>query len=262
VLGTGDRRGDFVTLGAIAHGIGLVPWLAAVRANRRTSLWPALLWAVAAWLAWGWALTAWQPRPIYVALVLSGCAGVAVLGARRPGVAAWNFVVVGLLCVMVLPLAEGALTGADVRLDAIRTIFLIGLWAVVVGNYLPTRLGAAATLAGVAGAMGIAQIVRPELDPGNTLRWIAAVSLWMSPWLGWLGVTLSQPTADVDRTWRTFRDRFGAIWALRVQDQFNRSAANANSGARLRWCGVAAADAAADERLVALLSRFGWVRRQ
>ncbi len=244
------------------HGLGLVPWLAAIAANRRTSLWPTLIWAAAAWLTWGWALLAWQPRAIYAALVLSACAGVAVLGARRPGVGAWNFVIVGLLFVMLLPLAEGALTGADVQLNTIRKLFLIGLWCVAIGNYLPTRLGLAAALAGAAGALGIIQMFEPALVAPSAARRLTAVGLWSAPWMGWLCVARSPAESGVDRTWRTFRDRFGAIWALRVQDQFNRSSANAGTDARLRWRGVTAPDAGADERLLALLSRFGWDRRQ
>ena len=54
------------------------------------------MWAGGAWAAW--VATTWAPGPLatYLALCLSACAGVAVLGARRPGVTAWNFVVAGL----------------------------------------------------------------------------------------------------------------------------------------------------------------------
>src|SRR5262245_38974621 len=82
-------------------------WLA----NRRTTLRQAVLWAAAAWAAWGLvflgpALMADFDPALgrHAALALTGCAGVAVLGARRPGVTAWNFVVCGLLVVLMLPL--------------------------------------------------------------------------------------------------------------------------------------------------------------
>ena len=60
----------------------------------------------------------------YVALALTGCVAVAVLGARRPGAAAWNLVVGGLLVVLLLPLAEGALIGTPIHLGTFRTTFL------------------------------------------------------------------------------------------------------------------------------------------
>src|SRR5438105_15538460 len=94
---------------------GLYPLGRAWVANRHSSLAHALAWAGAAWVAWGMALVlAADPGPglwvaRYLALCLPGCAGVAVLGARQPGVRAWNFVVLGLLAGLVLPLAESLL---------------------------------------------------------------------------------------------------------------------------------------------------------
>src|SRR5688572_7693858 len=90
---------------------GLVPFWIAWRANRATSLAPAVGWAALAWLGWGGALAfgRWQTGFVeerYVALCLTGAAGVAVLGARRPYAGAWNFVVLGLIGVLLLPLAE------------------------------------------------------------------------------------------------------------------------------------------------------------
>jgi hypothetical protein len=49
----------------------------------------------------------------YLALCLTGCVGVAVLGARRPGVGAWDFVLLGLLAVLLL-VAGGAVAGVMV----------------------------------------------------------------------------------------------------------------------------------------------------
>src|SRR5262249_5208603 len=84
------------------------------RANRQTSLSHAVAWGIAAWLAWVGVFLAddlGNGAPThtgrYVALCFTSAAGVAVLGARRPGVGAWNFVVAGLLAVLLLPIAEG-----------------------------------------------------------------------------------------------------------------------------------------------------------
>jgi hypothetical protein len=38
--------------------------------------------------------------------------------------------------------------------------------------------------------------------------------------------------------WRTFRDRFGFVWAQRLRDQFNRAAANAGWPVHLGWSGL------------------------
>src|SRR5262245_5004120 len=95
--------------------------------HHATSLRHAVLWLFGAWLAWaGVALRVIGPgsEPArYLALSFTACAVVAVLGARRPGVAAWNFVVLGLLAVLLLPLAESVVTG-EPPLNGLRTFFL------------------------------------------------------------------------------------------------------------------------------------------
>src|SRR5205823_2401254 len=91
-----------------------LPLFAAWRANRHTTLLQAVYWAWAAWAAWLLALVALGQGDVedtalgrHLALALTGCAGVAVLGARRPGVAAWNLVVCGLLLVQLMPIVQG-----------------------------------------------------------------------------------------------------------------------------------------------------------
>src|SRR5205814_8699122 len=98
----------------------------------------------------------------YLALSLTGCAGVAVLGARRPGVGAWNFVLFGLLAVALLPLAECLITGGELHLAGPRTLFLASTLAVPFCNYLPTRLGPAAVLLAVASALALATLANSE----------------------------------------------------------------------------------------------------
>src|SRR5581483_8236420 len=123
---------------------GSVPLARAWKANWGTTLWQALAWSWVAWLAWAGTAAAdvlTSPEIAdncrYVALSLTACAGVAVLGARRPGVAAWNFVVAGLLAIMLLPLAEGLVTGGSLHLAGPRVVFLAGTLAVIALNYLP-----------------------------------------------------------------------------------------------------------------------------
>src|SRR4051794_18939988 len=96
-----------VALGLVMASAGY-PLSRAWLANRTTTLRPALAWTALALVTWVWALLDPEPPALpYLALCLSGCAGVAVLGARRPGAAAWNFVVAGLLVVFLLPVATG-----------------------------------------------------------------------------------------------------------------------------------------------------------
>ena len=197
-----------------------------------TTLRHAVAWAMAAWLAWevAWLRggTGWR----YFALCLAGCAGVAVLGARRPGAGAWNFVVAGLLLVLCRPYLDGFGT---LRLEPANLIFLGLVLAVGVGNYLPTRGGLAAAL--FAGWCGVELGVLAGLV--DTAPGVMPLTLATVPWLALILMSRSkgQPH-EVDRAWRSFRDAFGFLWAQRVRDQFNRAAANADLNVELTWAGL------------------------
>ena len=262
----------------------LLIWLTAIyplgrayQANRQTSLLHSIHWAIAAWAAWGFAIASAANWPLlsatascHLALSMTGCAAVAVLGARRPGGAAWNFVVVALLAVDVLPVAESQLTGGILQLNNYRLACLVGPLAVGVLNYLPTSLapaalalllGCALQLASLVGSDHADQTHRLTLEAG----WIA---LALTPWIAFTSLRATKPPAsEFDRIWIDFRNRFGFVWAQRLREQFNRSAANARWPVVLRWQGIRllpgssppepSAQTAMLGVLHALLKRFG-----
>lgn len=228
---------------------GFLAWAAALRANWHTMLRGALLWAGLAIAAWSAAAGTCSSVWGFVAVALTGCAGVAVLGARRPGAAAWNFVVVGLLLVLLVPLAEAAALGTTVQLDTVRTVFMTALIGTVSMNYVPTRCGISALLA-AAGSLGALWSHGGATWP---IACIAAV-----PWTAWAAWRLPRRSIEFDRYWLAFRDRFGAIWGLRVREQFNRSAANSGWPIELGWRGLRGEPSPeALGVLKALTSRFG-----
>lgn len=243
---------------------GLYPLGLAWRANRRTTLRDALAWAVAAWAAWT-AAAWWQILRAgedgqlgrYVALCLTGCAGVAVLGARRPGVGAWNFVVLGLLAVLLLPVAEG---WGEPRLGGPHLAFLAVTLAVPLVNYLPTRLGVAALLLAVGCAAEVLTLAEVRLGPTGGASCLVA----LAPWAALACVRLyALPATTFDRLWVSYRDRFGLVWGQRLREQFNRAAANAGWPVHLTWRGLRLAgngpppdEAQRVAMLQALLKRF------
>jgi len=250
------------------------PFVVAWRANRATTLRSAIIWAASAGLAWGGALfiTDLSPGSIalslrYLALCLTGCAAVAVLGARRPGVIAWNFVVLAQLGVLLLPIAEGL---GELRLNPLRLIFLGGTLAIGALNYMPTRLAAAVVALGLACGIELALLQQAE-NAGQGLERAAGVSrclLAISPWLAFRGVKSGRrPTSTFDQIWLGFRDSFGLVWSQRVRDQFNLAAENAGWPVVLRWRGLrvlqgmdSLAETTREEiiaALRALLKRFG-----
>jgi hypothetical protein len=244
---------------------GFYPLTRAWRANRRTALGHAAGWALAAWAAWtaaAW-LAALAPGrdgglTVYLALCLTGCAGVAVLGARRPGAGAWNFVVAALLAVLLLPVARGL--GVP-RPEVWHLAFLGVTLGVGLVNYLPTRLGLAALFAAAGCGVEVARLV--AVGPAGEFAGRALLGL--APWVGWLVVTgAPAPASEFDRLWMAYRDRFGLVWGQRMREQFNRAAANAGWPVVLGWRGLRAEGAGtppgaaqAVATLQAVLKRFG-----
>lgn len=223
--------------------VGFWPILQAWWTLRRSTLGHSLIWALFAWSFWC-LIPLWPGAllPTYLALCLTACAGVAVLGARRPGVEAWNFVVAGLLLVLLRPLLEGF---GELRLNGGHWAILITVLVVALGNYLPTRLGVAAL------AMAYVCAASPLGWPSHPLLVLCV------PLLGW---AFSRPTTPgLAGEWAAFRDRFGFAWAARQAEQFNAAAINAGLDAR---AGLWADGDDTDGRAVALLrtslKRFEW----
>jgi hypothetical protein len=241
-----------------------MPLAVAVWSNRRTALLHALLWATAAWLAWIWNAATGDMAARYISLCLTACAGVAVLGARRPGVAAWNAVVGGLLTVLLIPLAQELFLGTSWLTGPVWKTFLGITLAVGILNYLPTRLWLGSIWLFVA---CLIELLGLDVERRPMLDWfpfgVAALSIWSSWGLIRWG---RQVEGGCDSLWRDFRDRLGFVWGQRVREQFNAAAQHANLDVELTWRGLrtktraAPTDsqgATARELLSALVQRFG-----
>jgi hypothetical protein len=223
----------------VAWGIvilsGFLPLTHAWMRNGHTTLRHALAWALAAWASWMAAAWYGGDFPLYLALSLTGCAGVAVLGARRPGVGAWNFVVAGLLLVLLLPLAEG---WGELRLAGAHLAFLGMTLAVGLFNYLPTRLAPGVLLLAAGCAASLARLAGQPLSA--SVRWAGAWCLALAPWAAWVALMQcrqGEGLTEADLLWLAYRDRFGFVWGQRMRDQFNRAAAHAGWPIHLAWRG-------------------------
>ncbi len=248
----------------IIHASGAYPLWRAWQSHRNTSLTHALAWAAVAWAGWALALADGGRAARYLGLCLIGAAGVAVLGARRPGVAAWDFVVGGLLAVLLLSLAEGFLTGAGVQLGAVRATFLAGTLGLACGNYLPTKMAPAALLLAVASGLTLAGLATRD----DRYAVFVNVTMVSVPWLAWACARRRRNVGEVDALWLGFRDAYGFVWGQRLRDQFDRAAEHAGLSAELGWSGLrgrqgnldAATEAASLTILQALMKRFGPVK--
>jgi hypothetical protein len=233
----------------------------------KTSLRDTTLWLIATWLAWlGVAIRSdldpLAPYGRYGALALALATLVSVFGARQP-TAPWNFVVLGFLAVLGLPLFEQPLD-EHWRLDAPRSLFLALVLAVGIVNFLPTRLGAVSLMLGAAGGIELATLFSPGLFPRG-IAWTRVVEslLATAPLVGWLTAHTSDTGCKTSILWRRFRDRYGVVWALRVKEQFNNAARHQGLRGSLDWFGLETVEPSSedDERslklLDAILTRFG-----
>ncbi len=227
-----------------------LPLLTAWPRLKHTSLRFALMWS---WGAWFWGLVVIglyvveQPLAPLVYLFLVLCCGVLVapLGAKEPGAGAWNFVVLGLLAVLAMPILEQPWHAVVWSVDGPRSLFL--LLIIIVGslNYLPTCYGWSTFL--VAGTMSL--ILHQLQSDGYKLEHhgfltIVFVGISAAIWMA-NGLSRTRSTnraanpydANLSQTWQDFRNRFGMVWGLRVMEQFNRSAANQKLSIQLGWFG-------------------------
>jgi hypothetical protein len=249
----------------LLYVLSAIPLAWAWRANRTSTLLHALSWAAAAWTAWGAVLVLAEvpaePAVRYLALCLTACAGIAVLGARRPIAGPWNFVVLGLLGVLLLPLGEHLVLGTPL-LDPLRLAFIGGTLAVGVLNYLPTRFALPVLLVAAGSGWELALLLNG--DEGSAWPRVGPLAVILACWAGELVAHWKRPAEPLDRLWLTFRDNFGLMWGQRVREQFNQAARNAGWPLVLRWSGLRRAGSAdtsyalaeVTKTLKALLRRF------
>jgi hypothetical protein len=264
---------------------------ALLRRVRGTTLTAPAAWCIAAALAIGlveFAL-AWGHVPEssltaslwrYSAAVGAYCPLMAVLGAKRPQDRGWQWVVASLWLVLLVPAGQALASGAGNRLELFPAwrLLLATMSAMVLLNYLPTRR----TLAAIAFAAGQICLMAPYLMDAPIDRWpllratgLASI-LAAFPLASLCGrrttTTLAKSPLEQDRErWLSFRDAWGAFWALRVMQRINQSAEHGVWPVRLRWDGFAPlADdqivddlplaAAVEQSMDAVLRRFERLR--
>jgi len=263
-----------------------IPFRDAWRAARGTSLRPALVWAAlalgllfcASGLAIGEPLSGGRPgagRLTYIAVLCLLAAFVSVLNARVPGSRVWAGLMALLVLIFLIPWLEASLRMrraqqlAQLRLDSPWTLFYAFMVVVGVTNYLPTRfalgaVGFAATF--VLEYLGLTRLDWPAERRAILWSWVAwttVLSVWTARWQADHGPAARLP---FERLWFWFRDAWGVVWALRIQERFNRTAELKGWGVRLSWFGLAGTGAIQGDNAVTVPSEAiagfrGLVRR-
>lgn len=182
----------------------------------------------------------------FILATLSLCPFVSLLGAKRPQHRAWHFIVASLWAVLVIPAGSAILVpgAGGLELHVVRFVFTYILIAFGLINYLLTRFWAAIAI-GTAGQLALfAPQLLPNLEQATTATLeIGSVLIALA-----VGVAYGdwfRPSSSIqgrNRTWRTFRDAYGGVWALRVQERLNATARKLDWKARLCWSGFVDAE--------------------
>jgi hypothetical protein len=256
-----------VTIGAVISS-GIDPWViaclstgiaagavVAFRDLRGTTLAAPAAWAVASALAMAVVEVSILLRPVgalgesiwhYAAAAGTFCPLMAVLGAKRPQDRGWQWIVVSLWVILLVPAlqAVAARSGARLELFGAWQLLLAGLIAMGLLNYLPTRF----TLAAFLMAMGQTMILGPYLfdaSAENSWRFSGTVAILGAVGAA-IGITKQSPRIgngdrqaselqEFNQRWAKFRDGWGAFWGLRVMQRVNQTAELSGWPLRLEW---------------------------
>ena len=213
----------------------------------QSTLLTAARWAIAAAMCWlAAALISWGPWSLpseftdqfwYWTAVVSLCPPMAVLGARRPTVRVWSwFILIPLIAVLGWP-AMTLWAGLPVwRPIQIEAPVLIGFFLVLVmgcGNFLGTRF----TTSALFFVLAITLLLLPFATLSASWTWVQfnregavamlAAAIWLASYQS--ARPTSAPTR-FDALWWDFRDAFGIVWSMRVQEQL------LDAARREHWC--------------------------
>jgi hypothetical protein len=245
----------------ISVGLALVIAAGAIVAFRRlrgTTLAAPAAWAVvsALLIAAVEAMLRWRGPAVdtlavslwrYAAAAGTFCPLMAVLGAKRPQDRGWQWVVLALWVILLVPAlqAVAARSGQELELYAVSQLLLEALVVMGLLNYLPTRYAPAAMLF----ALGQIVLLAPYLfEFGAGPKWqrsgLVAIIAAMAAAAGLSrrAATLAPGACGapssltrLNQRWSLFRDGWGAFWGLRVLQRVNQTAELSHWPVRLDW---------------------------
>lgn len=247
-----------------------------------TSLTPAWWWTIPAMLVWSASTIIGENAGgtldylAYASVVLMLAPFVAVLGARRPGVGAWNwFVVLPMIVVLQWPAVSAVAMGSIRESFVLPQPMSFGVGLVMVmglGNYFGTRFTAPVLLFGVGPAIILRSLVLPGMKRSPE---IADCVIYANIAIAAAAVVFlvrSRPAVhaaeralerrqQLDSIWHDFQQLFGVVWSKRLMDRLNQFAQRENwsgtfglDGFQLRDGETSIDDAA--------VSRIRWVLRR
>ncbi len=188
----------------------------------------------------GQALPSWASAARYAAAMSTFAPIMALLGAKRPQDRGWQWIVLTLWAILCQPAGEWLLFGGVAEIHPARFWFQMILVVVGATNGLGTRNWLSSVL------YCVGQIVlllpfhsaAPPIAASNAAFWgLVGVFLGTAS-LATGGARRRDLAGDtLDRVWLDFRDEFGVVWALRIQERVNTSARMYDWPVQLAWQG-------------------------
>ncbi len=214
----------------------------------------------------------WRSLSQLFAVTMLLTPAVATLGARRPGVIAWQgFVVTPLILVLLWPGVSQLTSSRGQEPLELSVPALAGI-IIVLTMSAGTSLGTAMTGPFLMYVAGVVFAILPSTgwaSADSILPLLTAPLLMFATWLGKEAISKRYAViaaADtknelVDQTWRLFQDLYGLVWALRVQDRVNQFALREQWTVRLTLDGFRSQEgnSASDEDLQKPRDAFRWV---
>jgi hypothetical protein len=217
----------------------------------------------------------WQSAAALMAVVTLLTPAISTLGARKPGVFAWQFFVVSPL-ILVLPwpglsqlMGTHGREAIELSGPAMSGVLLVLLMCVSTG--IGTRL----TVPTLIYAAGVCLWLLPLSG------WVAADSALplVAPWLLWAAVAgareivaqhetairnAQSASEIIDESWRLFQTLYGLVWARRFQDRVNQFAGREQWTVHLTAEGFrdASGKSVEDAQLEKPLEAFRWMLRR
>lgn len=237
----------------------LACWVVMLKAARdvwRTTLRTAASWSIAGLVVWslsfagdfGAHVFSEGTRDLlwYLTAVVCACPPIAVLGARKPGAAAWGFfVLLPLLLVLLWPAAASTRVwrvGVPLELEEPALVAFSVVLVMGCGNYFGTKftLPAMSFAAAIVLLLAPMSAVSPELlRHQRDVRAVATLVLSVSMGLARLRCRVTPSPSDPwTALWLDFVDHYGQVWAKRVMDRLNDTARHEQWSAHLEWHGI------------------------
>lgn len=186
-------------------------------------------------------VTSWHSLVRYVAGTVTLLPAISLLGAKRPQALLWNYIVVSLWVVLIMPAVEVLLLKPQQTFE----IYAFGPW-MIAGLVFYTAIhyaGTSMTLAGLLIAASQCLYLAPFLPlvqrEGSSVTRLIAATLVLAAvlWAFWCAKPMKAEN-EFSRIWRNFKNAYGTAWSLRIIQRLDELQVRHRWAVRLGWNGV------------------------